>query len=131
MTKLDRKTWRFTPNAGTVESPVYCGVCGQKCEETRDINGPRSYVENMAEVSSLYDEFVCPNGELEWHQQAVDISVEADKTSSNRLRKLLLDEADDIVANELYKLHKIDPEVIYPPPHHPFVPYVRSREKTR
>jgi hypothetical protein len=50
-----------------------CTVCGTACEVTRDVDGPTSWAESMAERHHIHDSFVCPKADEPWHQHAVQL----------------------------------------------------------
>lgn len=91
----------FTPDAGTVDGPVQCGVCGDDMTLlARDSRGPRGFVQamgmrlrNETNTGSPHDIFACPNREEDWHRQVVALRNEARRTSSGNLEGLLMDEA--------------------------------------
>lgn len=95
--KLGRTTFRYTPDAGTVQGPCYCGVCETEMKEDRGRLGPRSFVEAMGKSKSAYDSFVCPHAEEVWHEQVVALYKEANSTPSGTLEKLYLGEAESIL----------------------------------
>lgn len=88
-----------TPDPGTCEGPVKCGVCGEETIVTRDCYGPRGFAMAMSGSKIKYDLFACPHREEQWHKQAVAIREEAKRTSSAILEAILLEEADLIVYN--------------------------------
>ena len=51
---------RYTPDAGEVDEPVNCGVCGElmKCE--KGCYGARGFAMAMSGSKSHYDDFICP-----------------------------------------------------------------------
>lgn len=87
---------RYTPDAGEVET-VYCGVCDSVMEVQRNVNGPRGWVQAMGRGNSSHDVFNCSLRENDWHKQVVAIRKESRNTSSQKLKNMLLDEADEIL----------------------------------
>lgn len=96
--KLESKTQsRYSPDPGTVEGPVKCGVCGEIMDVSRNVDGPTNFVMAMGGSKRLHDAFSCPcNGE-DWHNQAIAIREEAKQTASATLQGMLEREADRIV----------------------------------
>jgi len=94
---------RFTPDAGTVKEPVFCGVCS--CEMTVSLNQeiPRGMVQAMAAHRDPNyefdpcDVFECPSRSEDWHYQAVELYKEIQQTRSAVIEKLLRDEIQQIV----------------------------------
>ncbi len=97
MKKLGDTQYRYTPNAGTVEDDVHCGVCGDMMLVKRDCYGPRSYAQAVAGGNSLYDEFTCPNMAAGWHTQVVALRREANRTSSGKITAMLKDEIEQVL----------------------------------
>lgn len=96
---LDDTQERYTPDCGTVEGPVYCGVCHAKMSEERDHIGPRGFVQAMAQSTSVYDVFQCPNTGLDWHDQVIALRNAAKDTPSTKIETLLREEAFEILSN--------------------------------
>jgi hypothetical protein len=97
----DRQT-RYTPDPGVVPAgtEVYCGLCKTKCDEHRDLNGPRGFVQAMARGKSPHDAFYCPHTDANWHQQAEKLLDLAHSTPSKHLEEIYLKEAAEIVENK-------------------------------
>ncbi len=91
---------RYTPNAGTVEGPVQCGVCGKTMRVERNINGPTQYAEAMSGRKHLHDDFECPNIDKKWHQQVIALRTEIRKTPSSKLAQIMSEEVIEILATE-------------------------------
>lgn len=109
---LDDTQYRYSPKAGTYDASLdfRCGVC--KCIMKKIFNqkGPTSVVSAMAYAQdkdekyfSYYDLYVCSHKDKDWHKRAVSIRKEAHKTSSSKLKNLLLEEAFEIVTNKEIK----------------------------
>lgn len=103
---LDNQCYRYTPDAGTVDGPCSCGVCGETMTVERGCFGPRSYSSAMLfhstdgqQGGSAYDLFLCPYADADWHKQAVAIRREAGHTNSTRLQGILLKDAEDIISS--------------------------------
>jgi len=92
-------TGKFTPDAGEVppDTDVLCGVCKEKMNEQRGLNGPRTSAEAMAKHKSDYDQFTCPCLETNWHQQVVALRKEINETASYSLRNMLEQEVSSIL----------------------------------
>ncbi len=76
---------------------IKCKVCGCPCDVRRKINGPMSFAGAMAKKNTLHDEFCCPHAEVEWHEQALGIAREIEKTSSPSLKKIMGKDLKDVV----------------------------------
>jgi hypothetical protein len=50
-----------------------CTVCGTACKVSRDVDGPTSWAEAMAEKHHIHDSFVCTKADEPWHQHAVQL----------------------------------------------------------
>lgn len=88
----------FTPDLGTVES-MPCRVCGAECVVKRGLSGPRSSIEAMGRPKDYWkdkppthDSFYCPHAGEEWHDHALYLFREIEKTKSVRLQKLMREE---------------------------------------
>lgn len=104
---LDDTQYRYTPDAGTVEGPVHCGVCGCKMDEKLACFGPRGFAEAMSyhhsegkRGGSKYDSFNCPHGDEMWHKQAVKLRSMARETPSKKLEEIFREEANQIVGTK-------------------------------
>lgn len=89
MTNLGDTQYVFTPDAGRVEGPVRCGVCGKKMEEHLDCYGPISFVESMAGSKHHHDLFICSDREEKWHKQVVALRKEKKNTASVVISSIL------------------------------------------
>lgn len=94
----DRQT-RYTPDPSIVPegTEVFCGVCKSKCEEHRNVNGPRGFAEAMGRGGSTHDSWYCTHSEEDWHEQVERLMEMAYATPSTTLEKIFLLEAIDIV----------------------------------
>ena len=95
--KLDDRMYRYTPNVGTVNGPIHCGVCGDVMNEEKDIVGARSFYGAMAGIKEHYDLFECPNHKENWHRQVVALRRRAAETCSARLEQVFREEANEIL----------------------------------
>ena len=77
-----------------------CRVCGTPCEVARGVYGPTDFASAIGGAATLHDAFHCPQGNAEWHGEALGLVMERDKTASKRLRELIsLDLHDLLSAN--------------------------------
>lgn len=95
--KLDDTQCVFTPDAGEVEGPVHCGVCGTKMDERRACYGPTSSIMAMGGSKRHYDFFDCPERKELWHKQVLALRSKARETPSGRLKRMFLEEAEEIL----------------------------------
>ena len=51
----------------------------------------------MARMDEPRDKFSCPNLEEEWHEQAVQLVMEIEKTPSKRLAQLMQQDLEDVL----------------------------------
>lgn len=95
----DNTQFRYTPDPGEVPQgeSVFCGVCGDKMTEKRDVMGARGYAQAMAGGKSAHDSFRCPNYSEDWHKQVVALREAAKETPSVRLGEIMLAEVDLII----------------------------------
>lgn len=63
----------------------------------RDLFGPISYVEGVAESGHRHDCFTCPHSEESWHVKALGLALEIEKTESTRLREILQQDLLDLL----------------------------------
>jgi hypothetical protein len=77
------------------EASINCRVCGTECDVMRDVLGPTSWAGAMAGRKTLHDRFFCPWSGESWHKQAISLIQEMEKTSSPRLRNLILADVID------------------------------------
>jgi hypothetical protein len=97
--RCDSTQSRYTPDAGTVEGPIACGVCGTEMEIRRNCHGARSWAAAMGGKKSHYDSFTCPHNEELWHIQVIALRKKARDTCSGRLAQMLQEEANDVVTS--------------------------------
>jgi len=104
--KMDDTQCVFTPDAGEVEGPVFCGVCGAEMHVERACYGPTSSIMAMGGSKRHYDFFDCPLREELWHKQVSKLRDEARQTYSSKIRKILLEEADEVLATKKATVEK-------------------------
>ena len=103
----DRPTTRHagwdhcTAEPGTTEE-VRCRVCGERMAVRRGVVGPTGWAHAMAIASGEmegrpHDVFYCQSSPEAWHRQALALKLEAGRTASSGLEKLLLEEAEEII----------------------------------
>lgn len=95
--KMGETQFSYCPDAGEVEGPVFCGVCGQEALVTRNCKGPTSFLMAMGGSTREYDFFICPDASLGWHEQVVSIRKEINQTASERLKNMLREEVCEIL----------------------------------
>jgi hypothetical protein len=95
---------RYTPDAGTADEPVICGVCGDAMECVRNSRGPRGWAQAVAmhmrgetDTGTPHDIFSCPNSETDWHKQVIALRREGMRSPSKVLEGMLRDEARTIL----------------------------------
>lgn len=86
----------FTLDPDTHES-MDCRVCDTKMDVKRGIVGPRSWAGAMGGPKSKYDHFSCPHAGEDWHDQAYHLKVAAEKSPSQTLTRVFLDEAAEAI----------------------------------
>lgn len=89
--------WRYWPDAGTVEGPIYCGYCQSKMDVTRDHCGPTSFAGAMSRSKRKYDEFICPHWKEDWHWQIVALKREMARTASACIEQIIIDEIEELL----------------------------------
>ncbi len=97
---LDDTQSRFTPDVGTVEGPVVCGVCGREMICERNCHGPRGFVMAMSGSKSDYDSFQCSHMNEKWHVQVVKLRELANDTPSGKLAKMFREEAMEVLESK-------------------------------
>jgi hypothetical protein len=88
----------FQPNCGE-QDKMFCRVCNQEMAVIRNVVEPRSFAEAIGNLKSEHDTFICKNSYKDWHQKALDILQEAEKTSSEKLKEMLKNQAKEIIEN--------------------------------
>ena len=67
----------------------HCEICGSQASIRRDVYGPTSWAESMAQRGQLHDSFKCPNVSKVWHDKAYKLLREIEATESQRLTRLI------------------------------------------
>ncbi len=80
------------------EDELCCRVCGTKCEVTRNVYGPTGFAAATGGLAKLHDSFHCPHGNAEWHEQALNLIMQSEKTASKRLRDLIHVDLQELLA---------------------------------
>lgn len=70
----------------------------------RGYHGATSWAGAMAGTNITCDRFTCPHIKLEWHEQATNIMIEAENTSSPSLKKILERDAHHITDLGLFNM---------------------------
>ena len=78
------------------KKPRKCNICNTKMNR-EDYNGPTSWAGAMAKSNRECYRFICPDIDTDWHEQAVNLVMESEKTSSPTLRKILKKDLEDII----------------------------------
>ncbi len=86
----------FSEEPNTVKE-MFCNICGTRCEVEHNRLGSTSWSESMAGKSHLHDRFACPNNSKIWHDQALELYMEAEQTASQRLAALIRLDLDDLL----------------------------------
>lgn len=86
------------PNSADERS---CRVCGSRCRVARNVFGPTGFVSAMAKQFRAHDEFVCPHTDEAWHDRALQLAIAIDETPSKRLAKLMREDLDDLLRENL------------------------------
>jgi ribosomal protein L37E len=89
----------LSEDAGTFEYQN-CRVCGEKFDVAKDILSATSVGEARIGKKHLHDEMTCRNSGQDWHDQALCILIEAEKTASTKLAGLLRAEALELVTKK-------------------------------
>jgi hypothetical protein len=83
-----------------------CKVCRTTCTVHRDRYGPTGFVAAMGGLNRKHDLFECPNKELRWHEQALRLVIELEKTPSRRLAALMKKDLEEILRTKVNALKK-------------------------
>ncbi|MCY7333731.1 MAG: hypothetical protein LH649_14000 [Pseudanabaena sp. CAN_BIN31] len=78
-----------------------CNVCSTECDVKRNVDGFSGFIAAMARLSEIHDEFTCPNVNQEWHEQAVRLLMEIEKTPSKRIAALLKLDLEELLEEHL------------------------------
>ncbi len=90
----------FFTDQDTVDE-MRCKVCETVCDVKVGINGPSGFGEAMGRGSHLHDRFDCPHCDEEWHEQALELMQDIEKSPSPTLQNIMKDDLDDIVKKGL------------------------------
>jgi hypothetical protein len=79
-----------------------CRVCGEVMAVRRGVLGPTGHahalaIQSGAARATRHDAFACVFSGTAWHRQALALKLEAARTPSGELERLLLDEAARVV----------------------------------
>jgi hypothetical protein len=80
----------------TVEG-MRCKVCSAQCEVERSLTGPTGSAEASAGRGHWHDEFSCPYRGKPWHEQALRLVLEIERTPSKRLAELMRLDLDELL----------------------------------
>lgn len=89
----------FTTQLNIVEK-MECKVCGSICDENRGVLGPMGFAQALAHSKTLHDEFSCPYSEEKWHEQALGLFQEIEKSNSPALKQIMNDDLKKIIENK-------------------------------
>lgn len=89
----------FYEEPGTYDEKL-CKVCGEKCLVMRDQFGPVGWATAVGLIKVPHDYFYCSNSKQLWHQKALEIILEMEKTSSDRLVQLMKLDIDDLISKK-------------------------------
>ena len=74
-----------------------CLVCGAVCDIERNVEGYTCWSGAMAGKKRMYDYFECPHAKEGWHLKALNLIVEIEKTDSDNLKALIMEDLDRVV----------------------------------
>ncbi|HHY88897.1 MAG TPA: hypothetical protein GYA06_08265 [Chloroflexi bacterium] len=97
---------KFFAEPDTVDS-INCRVCGTRCDVERSVIGPTSLAEAYAMRGRWHDSFCCPYTDEPWHDQALRLKREYERTASKRLRALIQMDLDELLAEHLPPDHRV------------------------
>jgi hypothetical protein len=87
---------KFFRDPGSTKK-MNCRVCGAVCGVEKDVYGPVNFAMAMAKVNDLYDVFTCPHGGKDWHEKALALVVEIERTPSKRIADLMKLDLEDML----------------------------------
>lgn len=97
MTK-DTPGWDyFTPENTEAFEYQTCRVCNSPWQVEKNVNSATTGGEARAGKKHIHDVLTCPNSGTDWHDQALDMLKEAEKTASMKFEASLREEAAEIV----------------------------------
>ena len=88
----------FITRPGEAER-MYCRVCSTVCSVKREIEGPTNWVSAVNKVKVLHDAFCCPHSGEDWHNLALALILEREKTVSKRIQSLIDEDLKDALKN--------------------------------
>lgn len=88
---------RYTPDAGGVDQPVFCGVCRQCCKVEQNVQMATQMAEAMARQTHAVDNYTCPSRQELWHKQAEKLTNEIKHSPSKFYSDLLQKELNQIL----------------------------------
>ena len=91
---------RFTPDSAETFEHKNCQVCGTLFDIKKSVDGPTTIGEARIGKSHIHDVLTCPNSGTEWHDQALDILREIEKTASDDLGTILSAELVKIIVSQ-------------------------------
>ena len=78
-----------------------CKVCGTTCTVDKNCYGPTGFAAAMGGLSCKHDLFECPNKDFRWHEQALRLVIELEKTPSPRIAALMKKDLEEILHNQV------------------------------
>jgi len=95
--------WDYVLTEPGTAAEVRCRVCGEPMSVRRSGVGPTGWAHAKAMKTGRaggrrHDAFSCRHSGEAWHRQTLALRLEAARTPSGRLERLLLDEAERVVA---------------------------------
>lgn len=89
-------TGRYTPDSGECEEAT-CDICQTKMDVERNQVGARTFAGAMGGHKEVYDRFLCPNIEADWHKQIVALRKFIDDIPSQSLSDIIEEEIKSIL----------------------------------
>jgi hypothetical protein len=94
--------WDYVITGPGEAAAVRCRVCGEVMAAYRGVVGPTSWAHARAigaggAKGRLHDAFACDFSGEPWHRQALALKLEALKTPSKQVERLLLEKAERVV----------------------------------
>jgi hypothetical protein len=94
--------WDFIITRPGEAAEMRCRVCGEPMRARRDVVGPTGWAHAMAIKAGAaqgtpHDELACDHSGEAWHRQALALRMEAARTPSRELEKILSAEAEELV----------------------------------
>ncbi len=79
------------------EHAVQCRVCGTTCDVERNVNGPTSFTSALAKSARLHDLHRCPHANTVWHEQALNLVLEIEKTPSKSIAQIMRRDLEELL----------------------------------